>query len=233
MPTPLEISFTASALPGGWRGSPQAFFNEIVSRLSGTVDGDNFITGKIGGTEPTSDVGPWLNGNVWYFWSTTNARYERQSSTQAYIKLSDVKAANTGGGTFNSGAWQTRDINTIDNDVEGLASVAANQITLQPGAYEAVIVCPAFKVGTHQARLQNITTPGTTLLGVTSNATDATAAAGGSNSIIMGAFSIDVATTFEIQHRCQSSAATEGFGRAGNFGSSEIYTIATFRGVPT
>src|SRR5690606_21247003 len=50
----------------------------------------------------------------------------------AYLK--DVKPSGTAGGTFTSGSWQTRDLNTIEGD-SSFVSLASNQFTLQPGTY--------------------------------------------------------------------------------------------------
>ena len=53
-----------------------------------------------------------------------------------YIKLSDVKSAGTAGGTFTSGSWQTRTLNTEDSDTGGNCSLSSNQFTLDAGTYE-------------------------------------------------------------------------------------------------
>ena len=45
---------------------------------------------------------------------------------QAYIKLSDTKGQGVASGAFTSGAWQTRTINTEDNDTGGYCTLAAN-----------------------------------------------------------------------------------------------------------
>ena len=57
----------------------------------------------------------------------------------AYLK--DVKAANTAGGTFTSGAFQTRTLNTVEGDAS-IVSLAANQFTLQAGTYHIEGVAP-------------------------------------------------------------------------------------------
>lgn len=41
----------------------------------------------------------------------------------SYVKVSDVKSNNTNGGTFTQDAWQTRDINTEDNDTGNHCSI--------------------------------------------------------------------------------------------------------------
>ena len=142
-----------------------------------------------------------------------------------YIKVSDVKANNTTGGNFASGAWRTRDINTEDSDAGGHATIAANQITLQPGTYVCFIRCPGERVTRHKARLQNITDGTTIILGA--NARADAGNDGENDSIVHGEFSLAVAKVLEIQHRCSITDAN-GFGNATSFGVSEIYTTAEF-----
>jgi len=146
----------------------------------------------------------------------------------AYIKVSDVKAQNTDGGTFTSGAWQTRDINTEDMDTGNHCSIASNQITLAPGTYECCIKCPAYEVDGHQARLQNITDAVTTLIGT--SGTSSPVGASVTFSTIMGRFTITTQKTFEIQHQCNTTKSNRGFGFPNNW-TSEVYTIAEFKKV--
>ena len=47
-------------------------------------------------------------------------------------------------------------------------------------------------------------------------------------SLICGKFTIATSKVFEVRHICQTTLATSGFGFAGNFGVSEVYTVAEF-----
>ena len=69
-----------------------------------------------------------------------------KSALDGYILIRDEKASGTTGGTFTSGAWQTRDLNTEVVDTGNHASVATNQITLAAGTYRFRIVAPAHLV---------------------------------------------------------------------------------------
>lgn len=142
-----------------------------------------------------------------------------------YILIQDQKAQNTAGGAFTSGAWQTRVLNTEVTDTGDHASVASNQITLQPGTYQAYIICPGVSVDRHQSRLQNITDATTTLLGTSVYNASATLHSG--VSVISGRFTITSPKVFEVQHRCQTTKATNGFGVESNF-TTEVYTSALF-----
>ncbi|MCK4522080.1 MAG: hypothetical protein KAU20_05885 [Nanoarchaeota archaeon] len=149
------------------------------------------------------------------------------SSTFEYVKVSDVKAYNIDGGTFTSGSMQTRVINTEDSDTSSICSIASNQITLAAGTYLCNIICPAFWVNRHIAQLYNITDSATTLLGMSQFA-DANYG-GVTLAFIVGKFIITAQKIFEIQHRCQSTRADEGFGIAHGFsGINNVYTIAEF-----
>lgn len=144
-----------------------------------------------------------------------------------YIEIRDEKSAGTAGGGFTSGAWQTRTLNTEHADTGNHASLSSNQITLAAGTYECDIIVPGYAVNTHKARLRNITDSTTTLVG-----TAARSASGGpdaSTSSIIGRFTIASSKTFEVQHRCETTVATNGYGPASSFADEvEIYTVARF-----
>lgn len=143
-----------------------------------------------------------------------------------YILIRDEKAAGTEGGGFTSGAWQTRTLNTEVSDAGSHATLAANQITLASGTYECRISCQALLVADHQARLYNVTDTATILEGTSEQAP--TGATASSRSVIVGRFVIGASKALEVQHRCSTTRATDGFGGAANFGEKEVYTVAEF-----
>lgn len=142
----------------------------------------------------------------------------------AYLRVSDEKAANTSGGTFTSGAWQTRVLNTISSQVDVKASLNNNQILLEAGVYLCRIVCPAYAVNRHKARLRNMTDGADLLLGTSEFA----GTAAQTTSVIVGRIDLPTQKVLEVQHRCETTAATDGFGRASNFSVTEVYTVAEF-----
>ena len=144
-----------------------------------------------------------------------------------YICVNDTKANTVDGGTFTSGAWRTRVLNTEVSDVGNHASLASNQITLEPGIYMARISAPAISVGKHQTRLRNITA-GTTIASGTPEESNIVAYYAQTRSHIVTVFTITVSSALEVQHYCANTIATFGFGRAASYGESEIYTIAEF-----
>lgn len=140
-----------------------------------------------------------------------------------YAKLSETQAANTQGGTFTSGAWQTRTINTEDSDVDAIVSISGNQFTLASGTYIIRATAPAFQVDNHIARLYNITDASTTLTGTTEVTYSADTVM--TSSSVTGRFTITAAKAFELQHKCTTTKATDGFGAAANLGVSEVYSV--------
>lgn len=141
-----------------------------------------------------------------------------------YAKISDTKAANTNGGGLTSGSFVTRTINTEDTDPDGIVSIASNQFTLQAGTYRIAARVPGYAVGRHKARLRNITDGADALLG-TSQYGVSTVQAQQTDSVIVGQITIASAKTFEIQHRVETTNATNGGGVESNFGVSEVYTV--------
>jgi hypothetical protein len=145
-----------------------------------------------------------------------------------YMCFQDQKPTNTAGGAFNSGAFQTRTLNTVLSNDLSLAVLVNNQITLSAGTYRCFIRCPAVAVGQHQARLQNITAAATTLPGCAAYSNFSGGTYAQTDSIVSGLFAIRSTTTFEVQHRANTTRATDGFGIQSNFALTEIYTIAEF-----
>lgn len=152
-------------------------------------------------------------------WSTP------QLGSTPYINIQDQKAQNTAGGTFTSGADRTRDLNTIVNDVAGIASLASNQITLPAGRYRCAIRCPALQVQRHQAWLYDVTNAVVLLRG--SSEFENSTGTASSHSFIAGEFTLTVATVLEVRHRCQLTHSSNGLGIEANFGI-EVYTTAEF-----
>lgn len=141
--------------------------------------------------------------------------------------VADQKAANVAGGTFTSGAWQTRVLNTVLDDPDSIVSIGSNRFTLQPGMYEIEASAPAYQVDRHMLRLQDITA-GTTVSEGQSN--DVGAAQTMVYARLVKVVTIGAATTFEIQHRCSTTKTTDGFGRAANVGNTnEQYATVKIR----
>jgi hypothetical protein len=140
--------------------------------------------------------------------------------------VNDTKAQNTDGGTFTSGAWRTRDLNTVQSS-QSWMSLSANQVVLGAGTYYIQATAPGWVVGDHQSRFQNITDSSTELTGTSEISLLVTAAGTAqTKSKISGVITIVSTKTFELQHQCNVTQTTNGFGVSGNF-TSEIYSELT------
>lgn len=140
----------------------------------------------------------------------------------AYLCLRDLKAITTPGGTFTSGAWQTRDLTEEQADPQDICTLAANQFTLPAGSYRCLISCPAYRVWVNQTRLYNVTDAAVLLLGSSEYAHDGEYQT--NRSFIGGRFTLAAEKTLEVQHRCFQTKDVDGFGRSANV-ADEIYTI--------
>lgn len=158
-----------------------------------------------------------------------NAMPVAKAVTDAIISIlvvADEKTSGTAGGTFNSGAWRTRDLTAVKyNGITG-ASLVANQVTLPAGTYLVEGDAPALRVNGHQARLQNIT-DGTTLIWGSPELSEQAGAIVSNRSRIQGVVTLAATKVLEIQHICQTSFATSGFGPNMSWGL-EVYTTAKF-----
>jgi hypothetical protein len=142
--------------------------------------------------------------------------------TKPYVNIQDQKSSGTAGGTFTSGAWRTRDLNTKVTDTGSIASLASNQITLPAGTYRCHIIATGSQVNNHQARLQDTTGAATLLRGTTARS-PANGIWATSCSEVSGLFTLSVSSVLEVQHQCSTTEAADGFGVAGGFGT-EVYT---------
>ncbi len=140
------------------------------------------------------------------------------------VLILEEQAQGTDGGTFTSGSWQTRALNVEAADSDGCASLSANQVTLAAGTYRLRASAPAYAVGAHQARWQNITAGETTLLGSVE-----VAGAAQTRSLIVGRFAVSAAATFELQHRCATTEAGDGLGKSGSFAAEVYAEVALLR----
>lgn len=132
-----------------------------------------------------------------------------------YALFQDEKASGTNGGTFTSGSWAVRTLNTTVVNQGTSITIAGNDITLTAGTYYISVVAPAYQVGVHQARLYN-TTAGSTALKGTSSIDE--------SSTIEGILTISTTATFQVQHQCTSTRATDGYGVGAAFGENAVYT---------
>ena len=161
----------------------------------------------------TKDSTTFLRGDNTF--ASAQGKFESQ-----LLHVRDEKANNTGGGTFTSGAWQTRTLNTsLTNEISG-ASLSSNQITLPSGTYFINALATADAVRAHKIKLRNITDSSDTLIGVNTYSGNDAIDSQTTTSFLRGRFTISAQKTFELQHRCQTSST---YGLVGNFSTVEVY----------
>ena len=136
--------------------------------------------------------------------------------------FSEDQASGTEGGTFTSGAWQKRTLNTTRVNNIGGCTISSSVVTLATaGTYYIRGMGQAFKVNGHQMRIQNTTAATTAALGQTCYT------ANGDNVVTMGAvegiITTTVSTNIELQHRCGTTVTGNGLGAAQSFGAGEVY----------
>ena len=137
---------------------------------------------------------------------------------QTYAIICDKKASSADGGTFTSGAWRTRDLNTETADPDGIVSISSNQFTLGAGSYLIKFSAPACQVDSHQAKLYDVTGAADVQVGTVEYSGQAGSI---SQSISIGAARVSISgnNVYEIRHRAFSTQATYGLG-AGNAGGA-------------
>jgi hypothetical protein len=138
--------------------------------------------------------------------------------------IADVKSSGTFGGTFTSGAWRTRDINTEISDPDGIVSLSSNEFTLGAGSYLVEWSAPAYLVDGHQSRLYDVTGTAAVQLGSSGFSSVYYSAAANNFSIGSVLVSPAASNTYRVEHWSTATFANAGFGYYANI-SSEIYTI--------
>ena len=139
----------------------------------------------------------------------------------SYAIIVDQKTTNVDGGTFTSGAWQTRDLQTEVSDVDGIVSISTNEFTLAAGSYLIMWGAPGYRVGNHRTRLYDVTGTAALQPGLSASCanSDIATVSNGSTRVTPSG-----SNTYRIEHRSDITRATDGFGYASNFSTPEIYT---------
>ena len=173
-----------------------------------TIDGDGTITGVSVGGLPDGIVDADMLGTRTFI---------------SYAIICDQKTDGTNAGTFTSGAWQTRDLNTEIADPDSIVSISSNQFTLGAGTYLIEASAPGHDCNRHQTRIYNATDSSVVQYGM--GELLGTGDTVSSTSLVVGRTTITASKAFEIQHRCQSTKSSTGLGVATSFGGVEIYTL--------
>ena len=151
-----------------------------------------------------------------------------QAIVEQYIQIRDTKTSGTDGGSSTGDTWITRDLTEETFDTHSLATLSSNQIVLESGTYRCRIHAPGYRVNTNRIKLRNITDTVDILFG-TSEYSVSGADSTQSRSFIEGRFTVNASKSLEVQHLCNFTRATDGFGKAQSSGAIlEVYTVAEF-----
>ena len=141
--------------------------------------------------------------------------------------FNETQVATTNSGTFTSGAWQTRTLNTtVVNNITS-CSLASNAVSLPAGTYYMRATAPAFQVNEHQVKILNSTDSADVALGRSSYNYSTTEAAGYSEAV--GVVTITGTKSFTVQHRCAATKATNGLGTGVTWGNEIFATFEIVR----
>lgn len=161
------------------------------------------------------------------YFSMSRIGFKALSATpvQKVAWVKNVQSAGTQGGTFTSGSFVERTLNTVSGDSE-IVTLASNKFTLGAGKYLIEASSPAVYVDSHIAKLVQDPSgsPTDAIIGSAEVSATGAAAESSSNSLISGVITITASTAFNIQHRCATTRATNGLGIGPSFGVDVIYT---------
>jgi hypothetical protein len=150
--------------------------------------------------------------------------------TRGQVLLTQKALSGVQGGTFTSGAWRARLLNTIEFDTRSqcVSITGGTGIFRLKGGFTYELTCraPGYSCNRHMARLRNVTSGGyyygTSEMSVSSQ----------SESIVPARITLANDADFVLEHRCQTTQATNGFGVAASFaGVTEIYASIEIRQV--
>lgn len=168
----------------------------------------------------------------------TCMRWKHQSE---FIFIKDVKAVGTNGGTFFEDVWVPRFLNDIDTSITGCVTLTTgtnssygttgdigtenpSSFTLEPGTYFLSSFIPAYNVRNHQTRLYNNTTSQVVVYGSSEYSHKATTI-----SIIHHQFQLTSSTEFYLQHKCEKTEISDGFGRSSGHADEIFSRVIIFK----
>lgn len=140
--------------------------------------------------------------------------------------FAQIESAGDGGGDAIAGTWNTRKTNTIQHDPDNECTVTNYQMVIPAGEYLALSLCPACRVETHQARLQDVANNNTLRYGTSTAA--AAEAAVVSDSVLLGPVVVLSNTVMELQHWTLAGYASNGLGIGSSSGENSLFGQIVF-----
>jgi len=145
----------------------------------------------------------------------------------SYAVIAKVRASDAGNfGSYTTGDWRTRDLDTEITDEDDIVSISSNQFTLQAGNYLIHFGCSMYHINKHAIRLRNVTDGSTAGVGNPNN--------GYTYSPLLFTtgtcrVSIDSAKVFEVQGYPSITKADNGMGYDMDNGSCHSVRVEIFK----
>lgn len=134
----------------------------------------------------------------------------------------EQQATSTAGGTFTSGSFVVRALNTVVRNVISGASLSSSLITLPAGTYAVEWSAPGYGCAAHATRLFNATDSAV----IETGTSEYSVSAGNVTTRSMGnaVFTLTSAKVIRLDHQCTSSSSTNGLGRPSTVSAHEVYS---------
>jgi hypothetical protein len=144
-----------------------------------------------------------------------------------YIQIQYHRTQGTAGGTFTSGAWRTRPLDTIEADIGDNCSLASNQITLEAGTYYFTAWATVYAVNRHMLKLYNVTDAVDIKKGSSNMAHPSYG--GVDKALLSGIFTIGAGKALELRHKCITTNNGDGMGLETNLDEETYANIEFFK----
>lgn len=79
----FPITFSLAPLPTGQSMDANQYGQLLVSNLQAFISGQ-FLAGQIDGAPPTTNIGVWFSGGIWYYWDPGTSTYIPQTLTSSF-----------------------------------------------------------------------------------------------------------------------------------------------------
>lgn len=152
------------------------------------------------------------------------------TTSKSTVTVLEKFSSGTDAGTFTQDVWTPRTLNKVKGTGNFL-TLSNGRLTLEPGCYEIEAGAMATSVNAHRCRLYDYTHSTNVACGTSAYA-DANEVCSTTSNLKM-TLEVGTSTEFELQHRCSTTKADTGLGKAAGFGVDEIYVIMLIHKVST
>ena len=222
-----EIDFTGTATVTDFPDAPRAGASRVLHCAGAVVFTNNsnlFVMGSANFTAAAGDVVLVHAISISTFRLTILKANGQAIVAPPLLHMEEELAAQTDGGTFLAGANRNRDLNVLRvNEISGASfNTGSSLITLSIGTYRVEGSAPAFGVLEHVVKFNSVSGTSTALIGTRELAPSGIQ----TRSFVYGTISPLVESTYRLQHQCQTSQNTNGFGvgSGSNISTANIFS---------